>query len=282
MPLVRVKGLLRAMGAPSCALHIRFLSDSAGVRPLALNEMKGSALVKTQWMATAALGVLVSLLASCAMDERDQAMALEGVEQGIATGADAKDDVPASSENFQTEVTTAGYRFDLCGWPPFCPEGSRPMATTCDAACYVYYGYDCFWGYNRVQCITVDPTGTISASPTTVSVPTGGIGTTRICWDVNDVSTGEVWVSMNGASESLFARDPNGCQDAPWIQANNSYTFSLYAGTAHSAQLASVTVTGIPGGTPPPGPSVCDSCRPGYSCHCGPLAGCIRNTNQCQ
>jgi len=225
-----------------------------------------------------ALGVgLCFLAASVACVGSEEAEKLADIEQGGATGADTQDDVPASSE----EVTAAAYRFDLCGWPPICPVGSRPMAIACDAACYVYYGYDCFWGYNRVQCMTVDATGTISASPQTVSVPTGGIGTTQICWDVNDVSTGEVWVSMDGAAESLFARDPNGCQDAPWIQVNHSYTFNLYAGTAHSAQLASVTVTGVPGGNPPPSPDVCDLCPAGYSCHCGRLEGCIRNTNLC-
>jgi hypothetical protein len=139
-----------------------------------------------------------------------------------------------------------------------------------NSGCSIFCG-SCLYGRygstpNATECIYVAPTGSITAQPTQVSIPPGSLGTTTICANSNVVNS-EVWVSMDGAPEALFASYyTGGCSSAPWIQIGHSYQFNLYAGSAHSNLLDSVTVTGVAGG-PPPDP--CDSCPGGTSCFCG-------------
>jgi hypothetical protein len=112
--------------------------------------------------------------------------------------------------------------------------------------------------------------GTISADPTDVWVNTNvtHIGSTQICWDVNYASSGEIWLSMDGQPEVLFAGGADGCQSADWIQVGHSYNFNLYEGTAHSNQLASVTVNGY-GYQGVAAAAACGPCNTGYACRCG-------------
>ena len=63
-----------------------------------------------------------------------------------------------------------------------------------------------------------------------------------ISWSING-NLGQVWVSMNGAPDILFAEGISGSQVANWIQTGASYAFKLYAGTTHSQLVNSVTVT---------------------------------------
>lgn len=109
--------------------------------------------------------------------------------------------------------------------------------------------------------------GTISAGPQRVPVPSNtGLGTTTICYSSN-VDWSQVWVSENGARDNLFMSEHHqGCGSAPWIQVGHIYDFRLYAGTQHSQILANVTVTGYPSDTRP---DPCSQCRSGTSCHCG-------------
>ncbi|WP_164001880.1 hypothetical protein [Pyxidicoccus caerfyrddinensis] len=89
-------------------------------------------------------------------------------------------------------------------------------------------------------------TGTVTANPTAVWINTNvtSLGQTQICWQVNNASTGEVWVSDNGQSELLFTRASSGCEFAWWIQVGHTYSFRLYEGTAHSNLLSTVIVAG--------------------------------------
>jgi len=116
----------------------------------------------------------------------------------------------------------------------------------------------------RNICFNTQLDGDVSASPSTVSIG-GSLGNTTISWDV-DCGSGQVWVSKDGAVESLFAAGNSGSQSAPWIQIGSEYEFCLYEGSGHSNLLDCVTVTGVEAG---PSPDPCDSCSSGWSCHCG-------------
>jgi hypothetical protein len=54
-------------------------------------------------------------------------------------------------------------------------------------------------------------------------------GTPIVSWSTGDGSPGLVTVSVNGASESVFAASPEGSVQAPWIVAGRSYGFRLYS-----------------------------------------------------
>ena len=82
----------------------------------------------------------------------------------------------------------------------------------------------------------------ITASPNPVP-STAGSGTTRIAWETRDNQITQVYVSVDGTSEKLFASGRSGSQDAPWIAAGSNYEFRLYAGTEHSQLLGTVIVT---------------------------------------
>jgi hypothetical protein len=79
---------------------------------------------------------------------------------------------------------------------------------------------------------------TLSASPNPVP-PGEGPGKTTISWNSVD---GEIYVSVNGREEMLFAGSPRGAQEANWIEAGSHYEFRLY-NAAHNELLAKVTVT---------------------------------------
>ncbi len=139
---------------------------------------------------------------------------------------------------------------------------SSPVSACIDCYSNVYTSFNsggcpyasCFPGdvslgcFNGVRtcleqiCFPVAANGSIDASPQTVRI-SGGTGTTNVSWS-GCAGTNEVWVSHNGAAETLFARDGSGNQNAPWIQIGHTYDFCLYEGTAHTNQLDCVTVTG--------------------------------------
>lgn len=77
-----------------------------------------------------------------------------------------------------------------------------------------------------------------------------GFGTTEISWFNDSTSNSQVWVSVNGGGENLFAGDLSGKALATWITNGNSYKFRLYGATGPNAGdrigvLDSLTVTGI-------------------------------------
>lgn len=74
-------------------------------------------------------------------------------------------------------------------------------------------------------------------------VPRGvGFGSTQINWSTGDGSFGQVYVSVNGAPEQLFAQSAVGSVAAPWIGSGGQYKFTLYAGKGHRVALATVVV----------------------------------------
>ena len=87
------------------------------------------------------------------------------------------------------------------------------------------------------------PAATITASPNPVPISEGP-GTTTITWNTGDGTTGQVYVSEDGAPETLFTAGSTGSAPAPWIQAGKTFEFRLYAGTQHSKMLTKTQVTG--------------------------------------
>lgn len=105
---------------------------------------------------------------------------------------------------------------------------------------YVFRLYQGTAHQNVLAQVTVTtPPPAVSASPN----PTSN-GVTNVTWATNNGSQGQVYVSMNGGPESLFAQGTGGTNTATWIQAGSTYVFTLYAGTSHSTQLAQTSVTG--------------------------------------
>lgn len=84
---------------------------------------------------------------------------------------------------------------------------------------------------------------TITASPNPVTTGEGS-GTTTITWNTGDGTAGQVYVSEDGAPETLFTAGPTGSAPAPWIRAGKTFEFRLYAGTEHAKVLAKTQVSG--------------------------------------
>jgi hypothetical protein len=81
----------------------------------------------------------------------------------------------------------------------------------------------------------------IAAGPNPVP-PGYGRGRTVISWDAGN-ATGEVWVSIDGGSETLFAGESSrGSQEATWIDQGVDYEFRLYRGRAHQDASARIRV----------------------------------------
>lgn len=66
-------------------------------------------------------------------------------------------------------------------------------------------------------------------------------GQTTVTWRTGAHTVGQVWVSINGEPERLFAQAVSGTQEVTWI--TGRCVFTLYTGTDHATPLASVVVT---------------------------------------
>jgi len=68
------------------------------------------------------------------------------------------------------------------------------------------------------------------------------MGTTTIQWNTIDAGDGEVYVSIDGQKESLFAAGRHGAATANWIQPGSTYEFRLYD-ASRSRLLDKISVT---------------------------------------
>lgn len=105
--------------------------------------------------------------------------------------------------------------------------------------------------------------GSLSASPSEVAVPDGGVGATTIAWEMAEQADAEVWVAVNGQPETLFARARRGYETAAVIPAGMTI-FKLYKGTERRVLLDWASVTGkassaSAAGPPPAIPASCQS-----------------------
>jgi hypothetical protein len=90
-----------------------------------------------------------------------------------------------------------------------------------------------------------ESSGAIGATPTAVDIPAGGSGTTVIEWAAGTLrNPPQVWLSVDGGPETLFAQGGSGSQAAPFLQAGHDYEFKLYAGTSHAKLIATTRVWG--------------------------------------
>lgn len=86
-----------------------------------------------------------------------------------------------------------------------------------------------------------DSQAMIKADPNPVPF-SAGKGTTTITWSTTGEAACQVYVSVDGGAEKLFAAGITGSQQAPWITPTSTYQFRLYSGTERSKLLATVTV----------------------------------------
>jgi hypothetical protein len=108
------------------------------------------------------------------------------------------------------------------------------------------YEFRLYSGQNRERrlasvVVTSKAGPTLFATPN--PVPAGPErGKTDIGWNTGDGGAGEVWVSINDGPEILFARNPQGSQEAGWIDHGSVYVFRLYKVDREKRLLASITV----------------------------------------
>lgn len=151
-----------------------------------------------------------------------------------ACGSGTVDDAEPPLETAESELISCG---------PLCPPGYTQTGFACSTACFG----NC---PNAVSCSPTPTTAAVWGTPQTVSVPAGGLATSRICWRTSGLRY-PVWikVSANGAPEQLFTKESNAgqhCENAPWIQANSTYVFSIRTAKTGGAILTSSTVVGVP------------------------------------
>jgi len=99
--------------------------------------------------------------------------------------------------------------------------------------------------------ITVDGT----ANAYTLTVPTGQTqGTTTIVWDGGSFTRTKLWLSVDGAAETLFAGTFKGAQQIT-VMVGKSYVFKLWNAerTALRAALSVTASTAVKPPTPPGG-----------------------------
>jgi hypothetical protein len=96
--------------------------------------------------------------------------------------------------------------------------------------------------HNQATLQIMDARAVLRASPNPVSTPAWA-GTTTITFATGSDAAGQVFVSINGGPEKLFATASMGSQQADWIWRGSTYEFRLYGGTHRERLLRSLTVT---------------------------------------
>lgn len=82
----------------------------------------------------------------------------------------------------------------------------------------------------------------LSADPNPLPYTGGGPGTATIRWNTGDGSWGEVYVSVDGGPDKLFAAAPEGSAKANWIKPGKSFQFKLYRDSDTEAAEKVITV----------------------------------------
>jgi hypothetical protein len=119
--------------------------------------------------------------------------------------------------------------------------GSRVLRIACVAVLLICAG--CSQSKTTSPAVSPASAPTITASPNPVPAGPTKFGATTVTWDTGDGSIGEVYVTVNGAPEKLFAGNrAKGSLEAAWI-GKGDHEFRLYAGKEHKTMLASVKVT---------------------------------------
>ena len=106
---------------------------------------------------------------------------------------------------------------------------------------YTRWGWQCY--QRQIQLRTPRPAATVSASPSTLTLAPGAVGTTSVTWSSSSVV--DVRMSRDAAPSTLFASGASGSQQAPWIQAGHAYRFTLHAPGDSTTALATALVQGV-------------------------------------
>jgi glucose/arabinose dehydrogenase len=138
----------------------------------------------------------------------------------------------------------AEVRASMDGGPevPFAggPRGSQAAPWVQAGARYTFTLYANGVAVASMQ-VRAGPSLTAAPNP----VPLGGpAGTSVISWSTGTGAVGQVWGSVDGGPEVLFAQNPSGAQSAPWITAGRNVRFTLYEGLERAVPLGVTTVTG--------------------------------------
>ena len=95
--------------------------------------------------------------------------------------------------------------------------------------------------HDQALIAAMDASARLSASPNPVTTRAWA-GTTSVSFDTGG-TVGQVYVSINGGPEKLFATAAGGAQDADWIWRGSSYEFRLYAGSHREHLLRTLSVS---------------------------------------
>ena len=105
------------------------------------------------------------------------------------------------------------------------------------------YTFTLYSGDIAVASIVVRAGPSLTAAPNPVAL-IGPTGTSTISWSTGTGAVGQVWLSVDGGPEVLFAQGRSGTQSAPWIIRDRNLRFTLYEGLVRAVPLAVTTVTG--------------------------------------
>ena len=99
------------------------------------------------------------------------------------------------------------------------------------------------WLSSDPQTIPGAATGTIYATPQHLVIAKGTTASTTLTWSTSGCTSAQVYVSVNGGSESLVSTSTGRSLAVNWIGSGAWYVFKLYEGTAHTTLLAWTSVT---------------------------------------
>ncbi len=186
-----------------------------------------------------------------------------------------------SASSFDPDGDTIKYGWDWNGdgivdeWSDLMASGSTSTRSHTWSSPGNYYvrvkaqdskGSESAWSQSVMVSIiaSIEPHGTISASPNPVTLPYGTIiGSTTITWASSNTPYVQLWLRTRYIPEFYFSGNLSGSASASWIVLGDTYEFNLYAASApypasRGQLLASVTVTAEQGNVvnnPPTTPS---------------------------
>lgn len=78
---------------------------------------------------------------------------------------------------------------------------------------------------------------------TMMALVPGASGSGReLDWDTGSRGDGQIYASVDGGPQRLFAEGSSGSAPAPWVTSGHLYIFSLYEGSTHKRLLNTVSI----------------------------------------
>ncbi|MFZ4663224.1 MAG: PA14 domain-containing protein [Caldilineaceae bacterium] len=98
--------------------------------------------------------------------------------------------------------------------------------------------------FAEIQIFGQTPMGLIWGDPRVVPITAGQTGSVNLGWTSANVTTAQVWMSVDNGPEQLIAQSFDS-RLSRTIEAGKSYRFTLYADTDRAIKLSSITVLGV-------------------------------------